>query len=57
MQKLRFRFFNRIYAFIFCYFWASCPKCGKMFGGHESGSTSVPDTKDSFTGWICCKEC
>lgn len=55
MKKLRFRFFNKVYAVIFGYFWTTCPKCGKMFGGHECGTTSVP--KDAFTGWICCKEC
>lgn len=59
-MKLRFRFFNKIYAHMFGYFWLSCPKCGKMFGGHEAGTTSVP--KDSgldwvCAGWICCKEC
>ena len=54
-KKLRFRFFNEIYAKIFHYFWIPCPKCGKMFGGHEAGITVVPE--DFCTGLICCKEC
>lgn len=50
-KRLRFRFFNKIYAWVFGYFWKSCPKCGKMFGGNSS----VPAT--STTGWVCCIEC
>lgn len=33
----RFRTLNRIYAFLFGYFWLPCPICGKNFGGHELG--------------------
>ena len=31
------RWMHRLYAFAFGYFWMSCPKCGRMFGGHEEG--------------------
>jgi len=29
------RWVHWVYAWAFRYFWASCPLCGKMFGGHE----------------------
>lgn len=29
------RIFNKIYAWLFGYFWLPCPVCKKMFGGHE----------------------
>ena len=29
------RTLNRIYAWLFGYFWLPCPVCGRMFGGHE----------------------
>lgn len=29
------RFLNKIWAFIFGYFWLPCPLCGNKFGGHE----------------------
>ena len=29
------RFFHKIYAKAFGYFWIPCPLCGKEFGGHE----------------------
>ena len=54
-KRLRFRFFNRIYAGILNYFWLPCPKCGKMFGGHEAGNNKVMTTP--YNGYICCKEC
>lgn len=25
-----------IYAHLFGYFWLPCPKCGRMFGGHQA---------------------
>lgn len=31
------RFLNRVYAFVFGYFWLTCPICKEYFGGHESG--------------------
>ena len=33
------RFSHRIYAALHGYFWAPCPHCGRMFGGHEAGET------------------
>ncbi len=29
------RWLNHIYAVVTGYFWAPCPLCGEMFGGHE----------------------
>jgi hypothetical protein len=40
-RRLRFRRLNRIYAFLFGYFWLPCPACGEMFGGHEAGWATV----------------
>ena len=31
------RTLNRIYAWLFGYFWLPCPVCGREFGGHECG--------------------
>lgn len=46
------RVFHRIYAWIFGYFWIPCPKCGKMFGGHESkGSISQSGRPGR---WVTC---
>lgn len=30
------RWIHRIWARIFGYFWAPCPECDELFGGHES---------------------
>ena len=35
------RLLHRLYARFFGYFWLPCPACGKMFGGHETGSRAV----------------
>lgn len=29
------RFLHQLYAWLFGYFWLPCPRCGRMFGGHE----------------------
>lgn len=31
------RLLHRIWAFVGGYFWLPCPRCGRMFGGHEVG--------------------
>ena len=49
------RYFNMIYAKLFGYFWIACPRCGRMFGGHECGTDTIWDTYSS--GRICCKFC
>lgn len=33
------RLLNKIFAFMFGYFWLPCPICGRMFGGHEIADT------------------
>lgn len=30
------RFVHFVYAMLFGYFWLPCPKCGRMFGGHQA---------------------
>lgn len=45
------RWLHRLYAWARGYFWIPCPKCGRMFGGHEAreghttyaGKTTCPD--------------
>lgn len=34
------RWFHRVWAWLFGYFWLPCPDCGRMFGGHESAATT-----------------
>ena len=29
------RWFHQLYAWLGGYFWLPCPRCGRMFGGHE----------------------
>lgn len=53
-KKLRFRKFNKFYAWLFGYFWLPCPLCGKYFGGHECGYAVV--YVDEHSGYTCCKE-
>lgn len=50
------RLLNRIYAFLFGYFWLPCPLCGEMFGGHEAGLHSVPIRDRPGVRRICCKK-
>lgn len=52
MRKL-----SRLYAWIFGYFWLACPRCDKMFGGHEAGEDVVFGTDNKYLGRICCKFC
>jgi hypothetical protein len=34
---MRFSTFEWFHARLFGYFWKPCPRCGRMFGGHEIG--------------------
>lgn len=49
------RLLNRIYAWLFGYFWLPCPACGDMFGGHEV--TMQMGGKQYETGKIFCPSC
>jgi hypothetical protein len=33
----RIRWINWLYALLCSYYWAACPRCGRMYGGHETG--------------------
>jgi hypothetical protein len=35
----RIRWVNWLYALLCSYFWLPCPRCGRMFGGHEGGGS------------------
>ena len=51
------RWFNKIYAKLFGYFWLPCPRCDRMFGGHEAGNDVLWDTPKEKSGKICCSKC
>ena len=52
------RFFHKIYAFVFGYFWLPCPICRRYFGGHEKGNGCVMETRTygSVVCSLCTKE-
>ena len=49
------RTLNRIYAWLFGYFWLPCPVCGQMFGGHEIANcfTAALVGKDGRAQRVC----
>jgi hypothetical protein len=49
------RFPHRIYAFLAGYFWLPCPKCGRMFGGHETQPFAAIEVNGR--GWCVCPQC
>jgi hypothetical protein len=60
------RLLNRLYAFIFGYFWLPCPICRECFGGHERRGGALidpfsekecPDGSRTSTGKCVCKQC
>ena len=40
-MSLPFRWMNWLYAQLFSYYWAPCPICGRMYGGHESAQVGL----------------
>ncbi len=50
----RFRLLNKLYANMFGYFWAACPICKTMFGGHEYAGTLWSDYEN---GKLTCFGC
>lgn len=56
MRRLMiFRWMHRAYAFALGYFWLPCPRCGRMFGGHEKHGQSV--RTGPWTALIACEKC
>jgi len=56
------RWCHHLRAFLTGHFWAPCPLCGRMFGGHEwrdiSGNYSaIPKPGDPGTGEGICPAC
>ena len=39
------------------FFWALCPRCGRMFGGHEQPSGGCHWNIAGTTGQVCCPQC
>ena len=62
---MRNRKLNQAYAKLNGYFWAPCPHCGKMYGGHEwkgvnGKESSIPDPEhptDGRYGMGICPDC
>lgn len=55
-----FRPLNRAFAFLAGYFWLPCPKCGQMFGGHETqgmGATVRVVEADGEHCYMVCPDC
>ena len=48
-----FRFYNKIYAKLFHYFWLPCPVCGRFFGGHEVKEIISTKNREGQNCQIC----
>lgn len=49
---------HHCYAFLAGYFWTNCPRCGRMFGGHEEhGGTDWGGEGTPNVGLVCCPQC
>lgn len=51
------RFLHRLYAWWRACFWMPCPRCGRMFGGHEEFGTPLPDPDVPGKAWVTCDRC
>lgn len=55
---MRLRRFNQFRAWFGGYFWAPCPLCGQMFGGHERPMGAVKIRPgDPWRGRCVCPDC
>ena len=48
------RYFHRMYAKIFGYFWVPCPICGEPFGGHEIRDIKTAHVVIDGKSWNVC---
>ena len=48
---------NKLYAWVFGYFWIACPVCGKEYGGHEHIWTVPLVGADGRAIGCCSHEC
>jgi len=56
-MKMLNKFYNRIYAWLFGYYWEPCPLCGEYMGGHEEKGKAVVWTDETKTsGMMTCKK-
>lgn len=52
------RTMNRLYAWLFGYFWLPCPICRRMFGGHEVKRGYIVSLMSSRSeGQVVCPRC
>ena len=49
------RWIHRLYAWVFGYFWLPCPRCGRLFGGHEPSGGRVATSP--WMGDRTCRNC
>lgn len=62
---MKYRWWNKFYARYAGYFWADCPVCGRMFGGHEWETENRPHRsslptlieKNHTVGTAICPDC
>ncbi len=55
---MKFRRWNRFYAFINGYFWLPCPLCGAFFGGHEwTNHDGIPKPGEPSIKRGICDDC
>ncbi|MES2950271.1 MAG: hypothetical protein V4858_17140 [Pseudomonadota bacterium] len=47
------RLLNRIYAWLFGFFWLPCPVCGREFGGHEAGYGALISVDGQRANIVC----
>ena len=48
------RLLNKLYAWMFGYFWLPCPVCKENFGGHESGYAAI--VAEDGRGYVVCSK-
>lgn len=49
------RLLHKAYAMLNGYFWLPCPRCGRMFGGHETSPFSDTELVDGRSMIVCPK--
>jgi hypothetical protein len=52
----RFRWLNWLYANLLGYYWAACPICGQMYGGHEIADQGLNTGPLEECKWRCTDE-
>ncbi len=56
-MKIKYKWYRKLYAELFGYFWMPCPICGNMFGGQEVKRKPVFLRTERGKGRIVCPGC